>query len=79
GKIDNNDVVNVDDLESEERSEEKTHAPTIAKRLISQSGKVIASVVSPVKPTKSTKKTVSIGPKKQWSKVVPPSETKKKG
>ncbi|MCI63653.1 hypothetical protein A2U01_0084910, partial [Trifolium medium] len=57
----------------------KTPAPTIAKRLRSQSGKVVASVVTSAKPAKSTKKTVSIGPKKQWSKVVPPSETKKKG
>ncbi|MCI42621.1 hypothetical protein A2U01_0063858, partial [Trifolium medium] len=56
GKIDDNEEVNVDDLESEERSVEKTPAPTIAKRLRSQSGKVVASVVSPVKPTKSTKK-----------------------
>ncbi|MCI47680.1 hypothetical protein A2U01_0068922, partial [Trifolium medium] len=43
------------------------------------SGKVVASVVTSAKPAKSTKKIVSIGPKKQWSKVVPPSETKKKG
>ncbi|MCI81351.1 hypothetical protein A2U01_0102624, partial [Trifolium medium] len=73
------DVVNVDDLESEERSVEKTPVPTIDKRLRSQSGKVVASVVTSVKPAKSTKKTVSVGPKKQWCKVVPPSETKKKG
>ncbi|MCI42638.1 hypothetical protein A2U01_0063875, partial [Trifolium medium] len=33
GKNDDNDVVNVDDLESEERSVEKTPAPIIAKRL----------------------------------------------
>ncbi|MCI80566.1 hypothetical protein A2U01_0101837, partial [Trifolium medium] len=42
GKNDDNDVVNVDDLVSEERSIEKTPAPTIAKRLRSQSGKAIA-------------------------------------
>ncbi|MCI95134.1 hypothetical protein A2U01_0116432, partial [Trifolium medium] len=33
GKNSDNDVVNIDDLESEERSVEKTPAPTIAKRL----------------------------------------------
>ncbi|MCI54037.1 hypothetical protein A2U01_0075284, partial [Trifolium medium] len=58
---------------------EKTPAPTIAKRLRSQSGKAVASVVTSAKPAKFTKKTVSIGPKRQWSKVVPSSETKKKG
>ncbi|MCI51934.1 hypothetical protein A2U01_0073178, partial [Trifolium medium] len=79
GKIDDNDVVDVDDLESEERTVEKTPAPTIAKRLRSQSGKVVAFIASPAKSTKSIRKTVSVGPKKQWSKVVPPSETKKKG
>ncbi|MCI72507.1 hypothetical protein A2U01_0093770, partial [Trifolium medium] len=79
GKNDDNDVVNIDDLESEERSAEKTPAPSIAKMLRSQSGKVVASVIPSTKPTKSIKNTVSVGPKKQWSKVVPPSETKKKG
>ncbi|MCI64603.1 hypothetical protein A2U01_0085861, partial [Trifolium medium] len=63
----------------EERSVEKTHAPTIAKRLRSQSGKAVTSIVTSAKPAKSTKKTISVGPKRQWSKVVPPSETKKKG
>ncbi|MCI72729.1 hypothetical protein A2U01_0093993, partial [Trifolium medium] len=43
------------------------------------SGKAVASVTTSAKPTKPTKKNVSVGPKKQWSKVVPPSETKKKG
>ncbi|MCI46671.1 hypothetical protein A2U01_0067912, partial [Trifolium medium] len=55
------------DLVSEERSVEKTPTPTIAKRLRSQSGKDVASVVTSAKPTKSTKKTVLVGPKKQWS------------
>ncbi|MCI46554.1 hypothetical protein A2U01_0067794, partial [Trifolium medium] len=64
GKKDDNDVVNVDELESEERSIERTPAPTIAKRLRSQSGKAVASVVTSAKPAKSTKKTVSVGPKK---------------
>ncbi|MCI96442.1 hypothetical protein A2U01_0117742, partial [Trifolium medium] len=45
-KKDDNDVVNVDDLESEDRSVEKTPPPTIAKRLRSQSGKVVASVAT---------------------------------
>ncbi|MCI74423.1 hypothetical protein A2U01_0095687, partial [Trifolium medium] len=53
------------DLVSEERSVEKTPAPTIAKRLGSQSGKAVASVATSVKLTKSTRKTVSVGPKKQ--------------
>ncbi|MCI66468.1 hypothetical protein A2U01_0087726, partial [Trifolium medium] len=55
GKKDDNDVVNVDDLKSEEKSVEKTPAPTIAKRLRSQSGKDVASVITSAKPTKSTK------------------------
>ncbi|MCI35970.1 hypothetical protein A2U01_0057191, partial [Trifolium medium] len=74
----NADVVNIEDLESEERSVEKTPAPSIAKRLRSQSGKAVTSVTPSARPTKSTKKIVSVGPKKPWSKVVPPSETKKK-
>ncbi|MCI89609.1 hypothetical protein A2U01_0110898, partial [Trifolium medium] len=52
GKNNDKDVVNVDDLVYEERSVEKTPVPTIAKRLRSQSGKVVASVVTSAKPTK---------------------------
>ncbi|MCI45489.1 hypothetical protein A2U01_0066728, partial [Trifolium medium] len=55
GKNDDNDVVNIDVLESEERSVEKTPAPCIAKRLRSQSGKAVAFVIPSAKPTKSTK------------------------
>ncbi|MCH86632.1 hypothetical protein A2U01_0007491, partial [Trifolium medium] len=43
----NADVVDVDDLASEERSIEKTPVPNIAKRLRSNSGKVVASVSEP--------------------------------
>ncbi|MCI22827.1 envelope-like protein, partial [Trifolium medium] len=78
GKDADVNVVNIDDLESEERSVEKTPAPSIAKRLRSQTGKAVASVSTDVKITKTTRKTVGVGPKKTWSKVVPPTETKKK-
>ncbi|MCH99494.1 envelope-like protein, partial [Trifolium medium] len=43
---------NIDDLDSEERSVEKTHTLSIAKRLRSQTGKAVASVV----PSTRTKK-----------------------
>ncbi|MCI81172.1 hypothetical protein A2U01_0102444, partial [Trifolium medium] len=46
GQNNDDDIVNVDDLVSEERSVEKTPTPTIAKRLRSQSGKAVASVVT---------------------------------
>ncbi|MCI45993.1 hypothetical protein A2U01_0067233, partial [Trifolium medium] len=71
-------VVNVDDLVYEERSVEKTPGPSITRRLRSQSEKVVASASTAAKPTKTTKKTVGVGPKKAWSKVVPPTEPKKK-
>ncbi|MCI92631.1 hypothetical protein A2U01_0113927, partial [Trifolium medium] len=54
GKNDGTDVVNVDDLVSEERSVERTYVPNIAKRLRSQSGKAVASVTTSAKPTKPT-------------------------
>ncbi|MCI64402.1 hypothetical protein A2U01_0085660, partial [Trifolium medium] len=54
GKKADENVVNIDDLESEERSVEKTPTPSIAKRLRSQTGKAVASVNTTVKPTKST-------------------------
>ncbi|MCI49688.1 hypothetical protein A2U01_0070932, partial [Trifolium medium] len=65
-------VVDVDDLVSEERSIEKTHVPSIAKRLRSRSGKVVPSASEPVKTTKAANKPslklVLYGPKKTWSK-----------
>ncbi|MCI81715.1 hypothetical protein A2U01_0102989, partial [Trifolium medium] len=70
-------VIDVDDLVSRERSVEKTPAPSIAKRLRSNSGKAVATASEPAKTTKKGKKIskpVHYGPKKQWSKVVTPSE-----
>ncbi|MCH90078.1 envelope-like protein, partial [Trifolium medium] len=75
-------VVDVDDLVSKERSIEKTHVPSIEKRLRSRSGKVVSSASEPVKTTKAAKKSslkpVLYGPKKTWSKGVPSTKPKKK-
>ncbi|MCI03055.1 envelope-like protein, partial [Trifolium medium] len=75
-------VVNVDDIQSEEVSVERTPGPSIAKRLRSGSGKVVPSASEPGKTPKTTKKSslkpVLYGPKKTWSKGVPSTETKKK-
>ncbi|MCI10832.1 envelope-like protein, partial [Trifolium medium] len=72
----NADVVDVDDLASKEWSIEKTPVPSIAKRLMSNSGKVVASVSELAKTTKKGKKSstplkpILYGPKKTWSKDV---------
>ncbi|MCI00315.1 envelope-like protein, partial [Trifolium medium] len=76
--------VDVDDLTYGERSTEKNPAPSITKRLRSNSGKVVATANEPAKTPKKGKKTsasakpVHYGPKKQWSKVVQSSEPKNK-
>ncbi|MCI18538.1 hypothetical protein A2U01_0039692, partial [Trifolium medium] len=49
-------IVDVDDLTSGERSIEKTPAPNIAKRLRSNSGKVVATASEPTNTTKKGKK-----------------------
>ncbi|MCI15451.1 envelope-like protein, partial [Trifolium medium] len=76
------DVVNVDDIQSEEVSVERIPGPIITKRLRSRSGKVVPSASEPTKTIKPTKKTslkhVLYGPKKTWSKGVSSTETKKK-
>ncbi|MCI62841.1 hypothetical protein A2U01_0084098, partial [Trifolium medium] len=74
-------VVNVDDIQSEDASVDKTPGPSIAKRLRSGSGKVVPSTSEHAKTTKKTKKPslkhVLYGPKKTWSKCVPSTEPKK--
>ncbi|MCI61549.1 hypothetical protein A2U01_0082806, partial [Trifolium medium] len=60
---------------------EKTPAPSIAKRLGSNSGKDVVTAGETTKTPKKWKKVskaVQYGPKKQWSKVATPVESKKK-
>ncbi|MCH81159.1 envelope-like protein [Trifolium medium] len=74
-------VINVDNLNSGGSPAEKTSAPSIAKRLRSNSGKDVATASEPIKTTKETRNTGKkpmYGPPKAWSKGVPPSEKKKK-
>ncbi|MCI53299.1 hypothetical protein A2U01_0074545, partial [Trifolium medium] len=74
-------AIDVDDLTSGERSIENNPSPSIAKRLRSNSSKVVATASEPIKTTKETRKTRKkpmYGPPRTWSKGVPPSEKKKK-
>ncbi|MCI60260.1 hypothetical protein A2U01_0081515, partial [Trifolium medium] len=70
--VEKDKMVNVDDLDSEERSVEKTHAPSIAKRLRSRSGNVVDTACELAKTPKKGKKPptsvkpIHYGPKKQW-------------
>ncbi|MCI62731.1 hypothetical protein A2U01_0083988, partial [Trifolium medium] len=66
---------------SGESPAETTMAPSISKRLRSNSGKVVVSDSEPTKTTKETRKTGKkpmYGPPMKWSKGVSPSEKKKK-
>ncbi|MCI94732.1 hypothetical protein A2U01_0116030, partial [Trifolium medium] len=47
----------------------------IAKRLRSSSGQVVPSASVPVK---TKRKTIGVGPKKGWSKVIVPADKRKK-
>ncbi|MCI87758.1 hypothetical protein A2U01_0109043, partial [Trifolium medium] len=56
-------------------------APSIAKRLRCNSGKVMATASEPTETTKVTRNTGKkpmYGPPRTWSKGVPPPEKKKK-
>ncbi|MCI49480.1 hypothetical protein A2U01_0070724, partial [Trifolium medium] len=82
--VEKDKVFNVDDFDSEERSAEKTPAPSIAKRLRNRSGKAVDTACEPAKTPKKWKKTptsvnpIHYGPKKQWSKIVHLAEPNKK-
>ncbi|MCI49279.1 envelope-like protein, partial [Trifolium medium] len=69
------DVMDVDEVDSMNEPLEKTFGQSISKRLRS---KIVKVVPSASKTPVTTKKIVGVGPKKGWSKVVPPSEKKKK-
>ncbi|MCI56804.1 hypothetical protein A2U01_0078055, partial [Trifolium medium] len=50
-------VIDMDNLNSGESPAEKTHTPNIAKRLMSNSGKGVVTDSEPTKITKDTRKT----------------------
>lgn len=60
-------IVNVDDLDSNDEPIGKRLAPGIAKRLKNRKGKAFESSS---KPSKSLKRSTSVGPTKGWGKVV---------
>lgn len=68
------DIVNVDNLDSDDEPIGNNLAPSIDKRLNNRKGKV---VVSSSKPSKASKKSVSVGPVKGWSKVLTPATKKR--
>lgn len=67
-------IVNVDDLNSDDEPIEKRLAPSIAKRLRNRTGKDVASTS---KPSKAPKKSFVVIPAKGWSKVVAPAKKMK--
>lgn len=67
-KYQSTDIVNINDLDSDDEPIGKKLAPGIAKRLNNRKGKVIVS---------ATKKSVSVGPVEEWSKVVTPATKKR--
>ncbi|KAI5431209.1 hypothetical protein KIW84_035392 [Lathyrus oleraceus] len=68
------DIVNVDNLDSDDEPIGKRLAPEIMKRLKSRKGK---AVESSSKPSKSLKRSTSVGTTKWWSKVVTPITKKR--
>ncbi|XP_050916657.1 uncharacterized mitochondrial protein AtMg00810-like [Lathyrus oleraceus] len=62
------------DLDSDDEPIGKKLAPGIAKRLKNRKGKVI---VSTTKLSNASKKSVGVGPAKEWSKVVTPATKKR--
>lgn len=66
-------IVNIDDLDSDDEPIRKRLTPSIAKRLRNRTGKDVASAS---KPSKDPKKSVDVGLVKGWSKVV--AHTKKR-
>lgn len=67
-------IVNVDDLDSDDEHIVKRLALVIAKRLSDRIWKVVASAS---KPSKAPKKSDDVGPAKGWSKVVAPTKKRK--
>ena len=63
---DEEDVVDVDDINSEDIPLGKKYGDSVAKRLRSNKGKVISFVME---TAKTRTKTAGVGPKKGWSKV----------
>ncbi|XP_050919429.1 uncharacterized protein LOC127136972 [Lathyrus oleraceus] len=61
------DIVNIDDLDSDDETIGKRLAPGIAKRLKNIKGKAIESSSTPLK---SLRRRTSVGPTKGWRKVV---------
>ncbi|KAI5429852.1 hypothetical protein KIW84_034438 [Lathyrus oleraceus] len=68
------DIVNIEDLDSDDVPIGQRLAPGIAKRLNNRKGQVIESSST---PSKSIRKRTNIGPMKRWSKVVTPVSKKK--
>ncbi|XP_050902793.1 uncharacterized protein LOC127115250 [Lathyrus oleraceus] len=68
------DIVNIDDLDSDDKLIDKKLAPRIAKRLKRIKGKVVESSS---KPSKALKICTSVSPTKWWSKVVTPATKKR--
>ena len=68
------DIVNIEDLNSDDVPIGQRLAPRIAKRLKNKKGQDIESSSTPFK---SLRKIASVGPTKRWSKVVTPVSKKK--
>lgn len=68
------DIINIDDLDSNDEPIRKKLAPGIAKRLKNMKEKV---VMSASKPSKASKKNVGVGPAKGWRKFVTPTTKKR--
>ncbi|XP_050876650.1 uncharacterized protein LOC127080367 [Lathyrus oleraceus] len=68
------DIENIDDLDSDDEPIGKILSPGISKRLKRRKGK---AVESSSKPSKSLKRSTSVGPTKGWSKVVNPVTKKR--
>lgn len=67
-------IVNVDDLDSDDEPIGKILAQIIAKRLRNTIGKDVASAS---RPSKAPKKSVVVGPAKGWSNVMAPTKKMK--
>ncbi|XP_050915846.1 uncharacterized protein LOC127130940 [Lathyrus oleraceus] len=68
------DIVNIEDLDSDDVPIGKRLAYGIAKRLKNRKGQVVGSSNA---PSKSVIKKANVGPTKRWSKVVTPTPKKK--
>ncbi|KAI5398715.1 hypothetical protein KIW84_064188 [Lathyrus oleraceus] len=68
------DIVNIEELNSDDVPIGQRLAPDIAKRLKNRKDQVVGFSNT---PSKSVRKKVSVGPTKRWSKVVTPTPKKK--